>query len=91
MACPAAAKAAKEAAAAALSAKKLAVVPVEPKPEGGKEGKLKRMKGGNPAGPPCMAFKKGTCRGPCRFSHAANDDLRDIDGAADDADGDDLD
>ena len=39
---------------------------------------LERMKGGNPAGPPCKAFQAGRCRGKCRFSHvdggAGNDD-----------------
>ena len=32
---------------------------------------LERMDGGNPAGPPCRNFVKGTCNGPCRFSHDA--------------------
>ena len=32
---------------------------------------LERMDGGNPAGPPCRNFAKGTCNGPCRFSHDA--------------------
>jgi hypothetical protein len=35
-----------------------------------KEG-LARMDGGNPAGPPCRNFAKGTCVGKCRFSHEA--------------------
>ena len=49
--------------------------------------KIKRMAGGNPAGLPCRNFASGTCKGPCRFSHATADDaLDDIDddGAADD-------
>jgi hypothetical protein len=35
-----------------------------------KEG-LERMDGGNPAGPPCRNYAKGTCVGKCRFSHEA--------------------
>ena len=40
---------------------------------------LERMDGGNPAGPPCRNFVKGTCNGPCRFSHEAVADADDED------------
>ena len=52
--------------------------------------KLKRVKGGNPAGPPCRNFAKGTCKGPCRFSHAggapADDTSEDVDAEEDEDD-----
>jgi len=63
---------------AAAKAAKLAVDAVgvkkpEDKKGDEKKGKepLVRMDGGNPAGPPCRNFPKGTCVGKCRFSHEA--------------------
>ena len=49
---------------------------------------LKRMVGGNPAGPPCRNFESGKCTGPCRFSHNQDDDddLAQIDDEEDPAD-----
>ena len=59
-------------------------------PGGDDKAKLKRMKGGNPAGPPCRNFKAGKCSGPCRFSHEKDDDLADIDDDAAAAEDDDA-
>ena len=50
-----------------------------------KTGQLKRLKGGNPDGPPCRAFANGTCTGKCRFSHVV------AEGGGDGGDGGDVD
>jgi len=65
--------------AAAKAAKLAAEAQAGKKSEGKKEKdeekkvkeSLARMDGGNPAGPPCRNFAKGTCVGKCRFSHEA--------------------
>lgn len=58
---------------AAAKAAKAAAGPSDDKEPGGKKPEekrlLARMDGGNPAGPPCRNFAKGTCVGKCRFSH----------------------
>jgi hypothetical protein len=65
--------------AAAKAAKLAAEAQAGKKSEGKKEkddekkvkAGLDRMDGGNPAGPPCRNYAKGTCVGKCRFSHEA--------------------
>ena len=67
-------KAAAKAAKAAVEAEpKAGAGAKKPKADGKKKQTdgLERMDGGNPAGPPCRNFVKGTCNGPCRFSHDA--------------------
>ena len=67
-------KAAAKAAKAAVEAEpKAGAGAKKPKADGKKKQTdgLERMDGGNPAGPPCRNFAKGTCNGPCRFSHDA--------------------
>ena len=79
-------RAAAKARKAALTAKPGpgAVTAVKP----GNGAPLKRMVGGNPAGPPCRNFESGKCTGPCRFSHNqdGDDDLAQIDDEEDPAD-----
>jgi hypothetical protein len=68
-------------AAAALAADAAAAGGAKPRTPDGKKAVVKkpkdqaqalpRMDGGNPDGAPCRKYAKGTCAGPCRFSHEA--------------------